>query len=219
MQLLTQNSKMKKSSTKEIAVYNWTIPAFKALDGTITCPNASKCVSGCYAQMGAYIWSNVRQAHQAKLDLTKQESFVVDMIAAIESKLKRVRTVYIRIHDAGDFYSEEYTLKWFNVMNYFKGKPVKFYAYTKQVKMFKDIKESIPSNFKLIYSFGGKQDMLINPETDRHSWVFESETELADKGYINASSDDLLALTDNSKVGLVYHGNKGYKNTTWDKVK
>jgi len=94
-----------------------------------------------------------------------------------------------------------------------------FYAYTKQVKMFKDIVQDIPANFKLIFSYGGKQDNLINPEIDRHSWVFESTSDLDSKGYIDASQDDMLALTDNPKVGLVYHGNKSYNNTTWSKVK
>lgn len=209
---------MKKSSTKDIAVYNWTIPAYKGLDGTITCPNASKCIKGCYAQMGAYIWSNTRKSHQEKLDLTKTELFVPSMIAAIKVKMRRSKQVYIRIHDAGDFYSLDYTFKWINIMNHFKNQPVKFYAYTKQVKLFKDIKIDLPENFKIIYSYGGKQDIDINPEIDRHSWVFETEKELESKGYINASKDDLLALTDNVKVGLVYHGNKNYDNTTWAKV-
>lgn len=217
MNMLTQNSKMKKSSTKNKAVYNWTIPAFKGLDGTMTCPNASKCVSGCYAQMGAYIWSNVRKAHQAKLDLTKTEDFVPEMIRAVTDKLKKSKKVYIRIHDAGDFYSLDYTYKWFNIIQYFKGKSVVFYAYTKQVEMFKKLE--VPENLKLIYSFGGKQDSLINTKVDRHSWVFESKEELQSKGYVYASKDDMLALTDNINVGLVYHGNKSYKNTTWSKVK
>jgi Gene product 88 len=65
---------------------------------------------------------------------------------------------------------------------------------------------------------GGKQDAMINTDTDRHSKVFENETELASMGYIDASHDDMLALTPNVKVGLVYHGTKSYKNTTWNKV-
>lgn len=219
MKLLTQNRKMKKSSNENVSVWNWTIPAYKALDGTITCPNASKCVKGCYAKQGAYIWSNTQKAHNAKLELTRQDSFVSSMTKEIESKTKRSKQVFIRIHDAGDFYSSEYTMKWFNVMRHFKDSNVVFYAYTKQVKMFKKLNKSIPSNFKVIFSYGGKQDKLINPETDRHSWVFETQDELDSKGYVNASSDDLLALTDNVKVGLVYHGAKSYKNTTWDNVK
>lgn len=214
-QILTQNKKMKNSTG---IVYNWTIPAFKAKDGTVTCPNASKCVVGCYAKQGAYIWNNVSKVHNAKLSLTKLPDFDSIMINAIQSKLKKDKTVFIRIHDSGDFYSLDYTLTWFRIMKHFKGQNVKFYAYTKQVETFKDLKELIPDNFTVIFSYGGKQDNLINPETDRHSLVFESETELESQGYINASKDDLKAITQNHRVGLVYHGTKKYSNTTWNKV-
>jgi hypothetical protein len=217
MNILTQNSKMKKSSTKDVAVYNWTIPAYKALDGTITCPNASKCIKGCYAQQGAYVWSNTQKSHNEKLELTRSSDFVNLMVTEIKAKAKKHKSVYIRIHDAGDFYSSEYLTKWLSVMDQCKDLKVKFYAYTKQVEMFKAI--TVPSNFIVIFSFGGKQDTLINPETDRHAWVFESEQELLDKGYVNASSDDLLALTANNRVGLCYHGTRSYANTTWNKVK
>lgn len=217
MKLLTQNSKMKKSSTKDKAVYNWTIPAYKALDGTITCPNASKCIKGCYAQMGAYVWTNVKAAHNAKLQLTRQLNFVQLMIDEINSKLKKSKNVYIRIHDAGDFYSQEYLNKWIDIINNFKDKSVIFYAYTKQVAMFKQV--NLPKNFIIIYSYGGKQDNLIDKSKDRHSWVFESTSELESTNYVNASDDDMLALTDNIKVGLAYHGSKSYKNTTWSNVK
>ena len=214
-QVLTQNTKMKNSTG---IVYNWTIPAFKAKDGTVTCPNASKCVVGCYAKQGAYIWSNVSKVHNAKLALTKLPEFFSVMVNAIESKLKAKKPIFIRIHDSGDFYSLDYTLTWFRIMKHFHNKNVMFYAYTKQVEMFKDLKDSIPNNFTVIFSYGGKQDHLINPETDRHSLVFESSIELDSKGYINASKDDLKALTENNKIGLVYHGTKSYKNTTWNKV-
>ena len=96
---------------------------------------------------------------------------------------------------------------------------MKFYAYTKEVNEFKKLKlmHWIPSNFTLIYSLGGKQDASISMETDRHARVFESEDQLNAAGYINASSDDLLAIGDNKKVGLVYHGNKSFKDTRWAK--
>ena len=133
MKLLTQNSKMKKSSAFGITVVNWTIPAFRASDGTITCPNAGACAAGCYAQMGAYIWSNVRAAHQAKLDLTKTDAFVPEMVAEIEAWLSKrtVSRLKVRIHDAGDFYSREYASRWFAIMRHFETDDrVSFYAYT-----------------------------------------------------------------------------------------
>lgn len=220
-QVLTQNAKMKKSSKNGTAVFNWTIPAYKALDGTITCPNASKCIKGCYAKQGAYIWKSVSKAHNAKLQLTRHDLFVDIMVNTIQTKLKNKnhKRIIIRIHDAGDFYNLEYVLKWYSVMKVFQNESrVLFYAYTKQVELFNTIKGIKPINFKLIYSYGGKQDSQIDTATDRHARVFQSEIELDAAGYINASQDDMLALTDNKKIGLVYHGTKSYEKTTWNKV-
>lgn len=40
--------------------------------------------------------------------------------------------------------------------------------------------------------------------------VFETKEEMP-KGYINASDNDLLAITKNKRVGLIYHGQKKMK--------
>ena len=223
--VLTQNRKMKKSSQNDTIVFNWTIPAYKSLDGSTTCPSASKCIQGCYARQGAYIWTNTKQAHQNKLDLAKHADFADIMIYTIDNKLKRAKNkkVYIRIHDSGDFFSLDYTLSWFRVMNAFKGiDNIEFYAYTKEVERFKALNthysDIYPTNFKCIYSLGGKNDKMINQTKDRHARVFQTETELLERGYIDVSQNDLLALTDNPKIGLVYHGTKGYDKTTWQKV-
>jgi len=223
--LLTQNSKMKKTAKlNDVMMYNWTLPAFKSQSGVITCPMASKCVKGCYAKQGAYIWSKVKAKHERNLVLSQSDQFVGLMIDEIKSILKRAkgRQVYIRIHDSGDFYNADYVVKWFEIMYHFENVAnIQFYAYTKQVRLFKSINpQAIPSNFEFIYSYGGKEDALIDVETDRHALVFESKSELILKGYINASSDDLLAINSNCrKIGLVYHGTKSFKNTTWDRVK
>ena len=216
MTLLTQNTKMKKASGK---VYNWTLPAFKALDGSLTCPNAGKCLSGCYARQGAYIWGTVKAAHDTKFKLSKTDSFVNDMVLDIFGKLERLQdseTLFIRIHDAGDFYSKEYTRKWFEIMDLFTGFNVKFYAYTKQIAMFKELASEIPSNFRIVSSFGGKQDHLIDTNSDAHAKVFETKEELDAAGYTDCSVDD-LEIFGALKVGLIYHGTKSYKNTTWER--
>ena len=211
--ILTQNSKMKASSR---LVYNWTIPAFLSKTGFKTCPQAGVCATGCYARSGAYLWSNVSKVHEAKLELSHRPDFATIMIEAITKVYQPGKELYIRIHDAGDFYGIEYAIKWFKIMEFFKMNPaIQFYAYTKQIEMFQGI--SKPENFTLIYSFGGKQDHLIKP-TDRHSAVFPNKADLLAAGYIDASKDDMMALTDNHRVGLVYHGVKSYTNTKWKKV-
>jgi hypothetical protein len=169
------------------------------------------------------MFGNVKRAHEEKLALTQTDTFVPEMIAEIERWLKKrnVGHLKVRIHDAGDFYSKEYASKWFKIMSHFEkyDNRVSFYAYTKQVKMFQSEMGAIPSNFVLIFSFGGKQDALINTNTERHARVFESIQDLKSAGYVDGTQDDMIAAIGvSTKIGLVYHGTKNFENTKWNKV-
>jgi len=206
--LLSQNSKMKASGKN---IFNFTIPAFRTPDGQVTCPNATTCISGCYARQGAYNWKPVKAKHMANFNATKHEFFVGMIIREIESK--RVKPTHIRIHDSGDFYSMEYLQNWIKIAGYLP--KIQFYAYTKMISMVKS--SELPPNFKIIFSLGGREDTLINQNIDRHSRVFETLDDLIQAGYVDASDNDLIALGDNPKIGLVYHGAKSFNNTTWRK--
>jgi hypothetical protein len=216
---------MRKSSQNGINIFNFGIPAFRSAGGLATCPQAGQCATGCYARSGTYRFSNTINAYEQRLALTQTEDFVPLLIAdinlkALQSKTKSLKTI-IRIHDSGDFYNAPYLNKWLKITDHFENNPnVSFYAYTKMISLFEQYKaeDLLPSNFNAIYSYGGKQDHLIDVNTHRHSKVFQNETELIEAGYVNASNDDMLALSPNIKVGLVYHGVKSYKNTTWGKV-
>jgi hypothetical protein len=198
---LSRNAKMRKSSGPPI--YNWGIPAYQSRDGFRTCPWAGKCAIGCYARQAAYTWPKVVEAYEARLALSRS----VDFVTTIVAEIKRRKVVKVRIHDSGDFYSGEYRDKWFEIMR--ECGATEFYAYTKAIPLFRHV--AIPSNFKLVFSEGGKLDAWIRPDM-RHSRVFETEIELEASGYANASHDDAVALGPNPKIGLVYHG---YKNRTW----
>ena len=63
----------------------------------------------------------------------------------------------------------------------------------------------LPKNLKIIFSEGSKTDNLINTTKDRHAKIFKNVADLLNAGYIDASNNDLNAITDNKKVGLVYH--------------
>lgn len=192
MELLTQNSKLKKTSKASgMRVYNFGIPAQD------TCLWAGECKKYCYASKGAYIWSNVKPAFERRLEVTKQNDFPQIMAAEIKKK----KATHVRIHDSGDFYSREYLQKWFKVMDMMPD--VTFYAYSKSLPLFEGVK--LPSNFILIKSEGGKRDDLINPMVDRHARIFKSIDELEKAGYVNASENDLMAISDNFRVGLVAH--------------
>jgi hypothetical protein len=201
MNLLTQNSKLKKTS-KQIGkrVFNFGIPAYKSASGKLTCPMALECVKFCYAKKGAYIWSNVKPAFEKRYELTKTTEFEGAMISEINKK----KADFVRIHDSGDFYSKKYLDKWLYIAAVMPH--VKFYAYTNMVAMFKNI--ILPDNFDVIFSNSGKQKHLIDRKTDRHTEIFKSKDELIVAGYANASENDLNAtkwFNKTNKVGLIYH--------------
>lgn len=207
MNILTQNRKMKKASDK---IFNFDIPAYKSSTGQITCPYAGTCKNACYAQMGTFTWSPVKNAMERRLALTKQKDFVSIMV----SEIKRRKIMNVRIHASGDFYSLIYLNKWLDIMA--QCPETKFYAYTKSIPFIKSV--VVPENFTVIYSFGGKLDKLIDIKKDRHSKVFSSLEALKAQGYSDASTNDSVAYTPNlERVGLIYHGYKS-KATVWETI-
>jgi hypothetical protein len=201
MNLLTQNSKLKKTSKLlGVRVFNFGIPAYKSASGKLTCPMADACVKFCYAKKGAYIWSNVQPAFEKRYQLSKTDDFVNKMSLEITKK----KPDYVRVHDSGDYYSKKYLNKWINIALLFP--EVKFYSYTNMVEMM--LYTSLPSNFDIIFSDSGKQKNMIDKIQHRHTKIFSSKAELDNAGYIDASSIDLMAtkwFNKTNKVGLIIH--------------
>ena len=220
MKLLTQNAKMRRSGGAKYALYNFGIPAFRSEAGESTCPNAGACAAGCYARQGAYVWPAVRAASEARYQLTKDTDAFKTAMAKEFVRINRLaardaKQLVIRIHDSGDFYSWPYFLAWIDIMKQFP--EVVFYAYTKQVSMLTGA--TIPDNFKLNFSYGGKQDALINPKMS-NSKVFKTLADLKRAGYHDTSKDDSHAFSSakTRRIGLVYHGAKSFDKTAWGKV-
>jgi hypothetical protein len=85
---------------------------------------------------------------------------------------------FVRVHDAGDFFSDAYTLAWCRVMR--ACPQVTFYCYTKEVRRFKRLIEpDPPENFLWVYSYGGREDSFIDPDRDRVADVFPDEAAIA----------------------------------------
>ena len=201
MNLLTQNSKLKKTS-KELGlrVFNFGIPAYKSASGKLTCPMADSCVKFCYAKKGAYIWSNVKPAFEKRYQLSKTDKFVDAMNAEIRKK----KPDYVRVHDSGDYYSRAYLKKWIDIAN--SNPNVRFYSYTNMIDMM--LKTSLPDNYDIIFSDSGKQKHLIDETKHRHTKIFSSHADLDRASYTDASSIDLMAtkwFNNTNKVGLVFH--------------
>lgn len=202
MNLLTQNSKLKETSKKlGLKIFNFSIPAYKSVNGETICKYAKDCVKYCYAQKGNYTrFPKIGQLMEQRYELSKQSIFV----GLMNIEIKKKKADAIRIHDSGDFYSREYLQKWISIAN--SNHNVNFYAYTKSLPYFKDI--TLPENMDVIFSVGGYKDKTINFDKDRHAQIFDNIDELEKAGYINASKIDYYATkfySDNKKVGLIYH--------------
>jgi hypothetical protein len=201
MNLLTQNSKLKKTSKAlDLRVFNFGIPAYKSASGKLTCPMADECVKFCYAKKGAYIWSNVQPAFEKRYQLSK----TIEFIDAMNAEIKRKRPDYVRVHDSGDYYSRSYLAKWITIAK--QNPDVRFYSYTNMVDMI--LKTNLPDNYDIIFSDSGKQKHLIDEERHRHTKIFNDIDVLNSAGYIDSSSIDLMAtkwFSENKKVGLIFH--------------
>lgn len=210
--LIASNRKLRKSH-----IWQWTIPALTAaivkngeLKTVTTCPMAGECANACYAMQGAYNFSSSVVAHTRKLQFMKDHPSLWQSQIIAEIASKRLLKAF-RIHDSGDFMSMKYALQWFEVI---KALPnVQFYAYTKMVAMFKGaLKKHIPTNLSLIFSYGGKNDHLIDPDNDRHSKVFPDHASMIAADYHDTSETDGHAADPSKiRIGLVYHGKVKFK--------
>lgn len=198
--LLTQNSEL-----KPLGVWNWSLPAWagRLADGRAynTCPSAGICRFVCYARNGTYRFPAVKAKHEANL------TFVLDDPAGWEAAMNRELSAprftnrWIRIHDAGDFFSDEYTRAWLRII---RSHPrTMFYAYTKEVARFRRLIEpDPPENFLWVYSYGGTQDTSLDPATDRVADVFPDENGITAAGWSSQEASDLLAVLGPRLVGI-----------------
>ena len=230
--LLRANAELRKDR-----IWNWTLPAWyvRLDDGSLfkTCPNAGACTRFCYARNGTYLFKNVIAAHKRNLDfvLERPDEWLDAMTTELSSKkfrpsgIPRVFPVAIddalldwansggaavRIHDSGDFFSWDYLELWLEIARRFPD--VLFYAYTKEVALFKSVEE-FPANFRYLFSYGGLQDELIDADADRHADVFPSLEAMNEAGYESQDANDLLCvLLPTTRVGItannIRHFNK-----------
>ena len=197
-----RNEKLTKTTGEIYNVVGFGLPAdynFIGLDGVErnTCPGALACRSVCYAKQGGYTWPAAIAARDHNLALSQDANFV-GMVVADLSRMRKVNTV--RIHDSGDFYSQEYFDKWAAIATALPH--LTFYAYTKSV----DLRlADAPRNFKVTQSLGGKFDRLVNLRKP-HSRIFTSHEDRERAGYVDGNVDDSPAIRGERKIGLVYHG-------------
>lgn len=118
----------------------FSIPAGKDVCG-MECP-------GCYAMKFQRLYPNVLPYRERMLAYSKQDAFVDQIVQEIISCKKPL--VAVRIHESGEFYSQDYIDKWVTIA---KALPtVKFYTFTKRLKDFNFSKMLNLPNFVVIDS-------------------------------------------------------------------
>ena len=244
--MLRQNSELRPHR-----IWNWTLPAWYVTleDGTRfhTCPNAGICAQFCYARNGTYLFKNVLKAHTDNLKRVIEAPALWQKDMADELNKKKYRPTgvprelpdvlnvedlepeirawlssggaAIRIHDSGDFFASWYLDLWIELADWFPD--VLFYAYTKEVSMLKGL--DLPWNFRIIFSTGGLEDHLIDPDLDRHADVFQDDESLMRAGYTSQDASDLLAvLLPTTKIGIpannIRHFNKRLNGRRFSEV-
>ena len=195
------NAKLAKTGGDVYRVLGYGIPAdYNIEGGGNTCPGASACRGVCYAKQGRYIMAGVRNArlHNLTAYLESPATFA-DKATADLTRLSRRYNV-VRIHDSGDFFSQEYLDAWKVIASRFPA--VIFYAYTKSLHL--DL-SALPDNLRIVQSLGGKHDAKVNLQVS-HARIFATDADRVAADYVDGNVNDLPAIEGVTRIGLVYHG-------------
>lgn len=184
-EVLKVNAKMKKSTGEDIRMANIGIPAIAGLvvdEKTKqfmiinTCPGAGQCKEYCYATRGGYVQysaSSESQARTLNYWYNDPEGFKNQVIQELSKLIEPGVKVYLRWHDSGDFFDEEYLRLAFDVAN--KVPEATIYAYTKIAKVAQH--PNMPKNFLINFSQGAKpqETKQIDYTKVKHSVVVPAE--------------------------------------------
>ncbi len=104
------------------------------------------------------------------------------MVELINGSLPK-NTGIVRIHVAGDFFSQQYLDAWYIVA--LRNPNILFYAYTKSLRFWVGGVTEMPTlhNFVLTASYGGRDDHMIDEFNLRYAKVVFSEAEAAEGSY------------------------------------
>lgn len=120
----------------------FTLPASKEICGRV-CP-------GCYAIKAQVRFPTALAFRERLLQRSKSYLFVEEIIAEINKAKSKKEVKAVRIHESGDFYSQEYLDKWVKIAKQLPD--VKFYAFTKRKKDFDFTEAERTNNFVIIDS-------------------------------------------------------------------
>jgi len=125
---------------------------------TEICYGAGKQCKSCYARKAEYPYKNCLPSRFRNYKASLNSSAFIE---AVTERFSRSKKRLVRIHEAGDFYSQEYINSWIEIIK--KHPEHKFYTYTKKLQKF-DFSEMlnlpnmnlIDSNTSIGFNYGNK---------------------------------------------------------------
>jgi hypothetical protein len=158
----------------------------------------------CFAASQEALYTNTRNARWHNYDLLKKlktASKMTDLI--VDSLPPKADTV--RVHVSGDFFSQVYFDAWMAVARLYPKK--KFYAYTKSIPYWLERRETVPKNFNLTSSKGGRTDELIELNKLKYAEVVFTEDQAIELN-LELDHDDSHAYDGKKSFGLLIHGSQ-----------
>lgn len=159
----------------------------------------------CYAASAEVAYPNVRSGRWKNFDLLQEfKGDVNGMADLIDRSLRYFGEMQLfRIHESGDFYSQDYFDAWLQAI--IKHPNIKFYAYTKALPFWIARLNEIPENFKLTASKGGTHDELIEKYGLKQAVIVNTPEEAAELK-LPIDVDDSLAYNSDDSFALLLHG-------------
>ena len=195
------------------------IPSLSLLSG-YACPAADKCLAKvdivtkklidgpnqiyrCFSASQEVQYPNVFDQRKHNFDLLRACKTSEEMADLIQNSLPVTKKKIIRLHVAGDIFSERYLIALIQVC---KNNPdLLFYSYTKSLGYWVKHIDEIPENFKLNASKGGKLDHLIDQYNLKYVQVVSSPEEAAKLG-LECDHDDTHAYAQDKSFAILIHG-------------
>ena len=197
-----------------------------------TCPGALECFSmavadangkrsivdgkhtqfRCFAASSEVQYDAVYANRQANFKAIVEALRVGNCANLINNELKKARkktTKLVRIHESGDFFNAAYLQAWLMVALH--NPDLKFYCYSKNLPLFVGL--TLPENFYMTASYGGKFDYLIDEGVfTRYSKVFMTEADANAAGLV-VDHDDSHCF-EPAPFALLVHGTQP-KGSEW----
>ncbi len=211
---MTNLLKFQKGNAKlDKKIYTFSLPAGHSCPFALICKTKADPITGkitdgpntkfrCFAASAEALYPAVRKARWHNFNLLREAKSFENMAALIDQSLHKNASI-VRIHVAGDFFNDQYFRAWVHVAQ--QRPEVIFYAYTTSLTYWVNNILTIPDNFKLNASEGGKLDAQILEHGLKFAKVVYSPEEAEALGLAIDHTDEAAYKTEQS-FALLIHG-------------